>query len=279
LSHVYGLALPLVKRGLPVEPVQIESATAPGFLKPYRLLLLTYEGQKPPTPEFHKALAQWVREGGALVVVDDDGDPYCAVREWWNAAPLAYRSPRQHLFETLGLAPDAVGIHRVGRGVLVREPASPAALANIADGADRVRNLARKAARAVKLEWKETNALVLRRGPYVIAAGLDESVPNAAPFTLRGRFINLFDSGLPVEEEVTLTPGKRAFLFDLAAAGTPAAKVAAAACRIRDERADKDGLHFQAEGIADTLAAVRVAIQAPPARVLIDGKPSPAKVG
>ena len=41
LGAFYGLALPLLKRGLPVEPVQIENANAPGNLSPYPLLLLT----------------------------------------------------------------------------------------------------------------------------------------------------------------------------------------------------------------------------------------------
>ncbi len=103
LGSFYGLALPLVLRGIPVEPVQIESSGAPGFLSRYRLLLLTYEGQKPPTPAFHAALAAWVRAGGALVVVDNDNDPYNAVREWWNTAPNAFATPRQHLFAQLGI--------------------------------------------------------------------------------------------------------------------------------------------------------------------------------
>ena len=64
LGQFYGLALPLLMRGMPVEPVQIESAyskSAAGFLNPYKLLLLTYDGQKPPSPKFHSALAAWVR--------------------------------------------------------------------------------------------------------------------------------------------------------------------------------------------------------------------------
>ncbi len=128
LGSLYGLALPLVKRGIPIEPVQIESAVDPAFLSRYKLLLLTYEGQKPPKPEFHAALAKWVRAGGALVVVDDDSDPYNAVREWWNTAPLSYKSPREHLFDALGIAKESVGLHKVGRGVVLRESASPAAL-------------------------------------------------------------------------------------------------------------------------------------------------------
>ncbi|MHB1767751.1 MAG: hypothetical protein ACYCUV_07850, partial [Phycisphaerae bacterium] len=88
LGSFYGLAMPLLKRGMPVESVQIEYAVAAGFLDRYRVLVLTYEGQKPPTPTFHDALAAWVKRGGALVVIDDDNDPYNAVREWWNTPPM-----------------------------------------------------------------------------------------------------------------------------------------------------------------------------------------------
>ena len=128
LGSFFGLALPFVMRGMPVESVQIESAAAPGFLDRYRILLLTYEGQKPPTPAFHDALSKWVRNGGALVVVDNDRDPYNKVREWWNKAPLAFQTPRQPLFEVLGLPRDATGTHKVDRGVVIRADLSPAAL-------------------------------------------------------------------------------------------------------------------------------------------------------
>ena len=120
---------------MPVEPVQIESATAPGFLARYKLLLLTYEGQKPPTPQFHSVLANWVRAGGALVVVDNDRDPYDAVREWWNTEPYSYKTPRQHLFGELGIPQDATGLFKVGRGVVVSARLSPAALTYKTNGA------------------------------------------------------------------------------------------------------------------------------------------------
>ncbi|MEP0842905.1 MAG: hypothetical protein HRF43_09355, partial [Phycisphaerae bacterium] len=147
LGSFYGLALPLLKRGCPVEPVQIESATAEGLLKRYKVLLLTYEGQKPPTPRLHEALNVWVRAGGALIVVDDDADPYLAVREWWNSPPHRFRTPRQHLFETLGIEKDAVGLVRVDKGAVIRESASPAALTYRKEGAESVRRLVRLACR------------------------------------------------------------------------------------------------------------------------------------
>lgn len=84
MTHFYGLALPLVKRGIPVTPVQLENVTLPGFLDQQRVLILTYQGQKPLMPEVHTALAEWVRNGGVLVMVDNDKDPYNRLREWWN---------------------------------------------------------------------------------------------------------------------------------------------------------------------------------------------------
>ena len=274
LGSFYGLALPLMKRGLPVEAVQIENVANAGVLRPYRLLLLTYEGQKPPTPEFHKALAQWVREGGALVVMDDDSDPYCAVREWWNTAPLAYKTPRQHFFEELGIARDAVGMQRVGRGVVVSERVSPAALSYRADGGTAVRKAAQEAAAAIGLEWREAGALVLRRGPYVIAAGLDESAHETKPYSLHGRFIDLFDASLPVLHDVVIVPGKRFLLYDLDGAGDAAPHVVAAACRVRNEQVSVKSLTFQADGVAGSRAVVRCAMKSVPAGVSIDGQPA-----
>jgi hypothetical protein len=265
LGSFYGLAMPLLKRGVPVEPVQIETATKPGFLSRYKLLLLTYEGQKPPTPEFHTALAQWVRDGGSLVVVDDDSDPYNHVRDWWKS------TPREHLFQTLGLATGATGIHKVGRGVVLREALSPAALTQKADGADTLRAAVRQAAAAVKLPWKEGNSLVLRRGPYVIAGGLDESTADAKPYVLHGRYINLFSPDLAVVENVEVTPGARLLLLDV---NRTSARVVAAACRVRDEQTEGKTLRFLADGIADTNAVVQIASRTAPSQVLAGGKPA-----
>ncbi len=273
LGSFYGLAMPLLKRGLPVEPVQIESAAKPDFLKPYRVLLLTYEGQKPPTPRFHTALAGWVRAGGALVVVDDDRDPYNAVQDWWNKAPLAFKTPRQHLFQVLGLPADATGMQRVGKGLVLRESASPAALSYQAAGADRVRQAVRQAASAVSLPWHESNALVLRRGPYLVASGLDESVPDAPAAALRGRLVDLFDAELPVLSQVTLSPGKRALLLDLDFFPAGRARVVAAACRVRDELVFGRSLSFRASGIAATNAVVRLVLPGEPKAVLVNGLP------
>ncbi|HXE51716.1 MAG TPA: hypothetical protein VN541_01830, partial [Tepidisphaeraceae bacterium] len=276
LGSFYGLALPLEKRGLPVEPVQIENATSPGFLDRYKLLLLTYEGQKPPTPEFHEALAKWVRQGGALVVVDDDKDPFNAVPEWWNTSPMSFKTPREHLFKTLGIAPDAHGLSHVGKGVVLLDASSPAALTYQQDGADHVRAIARQAAGAIGLEWKESNALVLRRGPYIVAAGLDESVPDSKPYVVHGRLIPLFDANLPVVNEFAVAPGQRALLLDLSGLPQGYKGVVAAACRVRDVQTTGDGLRFHVDGIDASNGVVCVALPSLPREVAVGGKPADA---
>ena len=62
LGSFYGLAMPLLKRGIPAEPVQLENAVIPGALTSQKVLLMTYEGMKPMTPEVHVALAAWVKQ-------------------------------------------------------------------------------------------------------------------------------------------------------------------------------------------------------------------------
>jgi len=273
LGSFYGLAMPLIKRGLPVEPVQIESAAvAKDFLKPYRVLLLTYEGQKPPTPAFHDALAKWVRAGGALIVMDNDGDPYNAVRDWWNKAPLSFKTPRQHLFQTLGLPDDFIGSQKVGNGLVIRQNESPADLSHRKDGGDVVRGAVKQAARSINLPWQESNALVLQRGPYVVASGLDESVPDAPFQRLQGRFIDLFDHRLSVLSQVELLPGKRAYLFDLNASTAKRIGVVAASCRVRDEVVDGRTLRFAASGIAQTTAVVCVVLPRQPKTISVNGQ-------
>lgn len=276
LGSFYGLAMPLVKRGLPIEPVQIESVTQSttkgNFLKPYRVLMLTYEGQKPPTPAFHAALKKWVQAGGALVVVDSDSDPYNAVREWWNTSPNSYSTPREHLFEVLGLDKNFVGTKRIGKGVVVRENSSPAALSHREDGGEVVRRVVSGAATQVGLPWTESNAIVLQRGPYLVASGLDESVPNAPTQTLTGRYINLFDPELKVIPQVELSPGKRFLLFDLNFNNSSKPRVVASACRVRDEVVTKRSLRFKASGTAESNAVLRAIVPSMPKSVTIGGK-------
>ena len=102
MSHIYGMAMPLLKHGIPVAPVQLENVTAPKYLDGFKILLMTYQGMKPQTPEVHAPIADWVKRGGVLVFCDDDSDAFNSVHEWWNTGENHFSTPRKHLFEQMG---------------------------------------------------------------------------------------------------------------------------------------------------------------------------------
>ena len=277
LGQFYGLALPLLMQGIPVQPVQIETAyrgdMPTGSLDGYKALLLTYDGQKPPSPAFHTALAAWVRAGGLLIVVDDDRDPYDRATDWWNSGGNSFPSPRTHLFQALGLDPAATGLHAVGKGSVLFAAQNPAALAASNEGAAAVLALLRQGAEAVHLPVTEKTALVLRRGPYVVASGLD--APAAVPTMVRGDLIDLFDASLGEHTEIAIKPGTRALLLDINAfpANEPPRILAASAKVTAVRNLNAQAFEFNVEGIDQTEAVARILCDRPVRQVLLNGKP------
>jgi hypothetical protein len=264
MSHFYGLALPFLKRGMPITPVQLENAAVANYLNPFRVLLLTYRGQKPLTPDVHTALEKWARAGGMLVVVDDDGDPYNNVREWWNGGTMKFTTPRQHLFEELGVADLKDDEFRpVESGGVAWLKRNPVEMAQNAENEDVLVATVKKRVQT----WKESNYLLLRRGPYLIASGLDESVEGATK-TIHGKFVNLFDSELRVQRQVAVSSASRMFLRDLDDSASRQARVLASACKMIPTKENT----YMVEGIANTSAIVLLRSEKAPAKVTLDGK-------
>jgi hypothetical protein len=269
LGHFFGLALPLIDHGVPVEAVQLEDSGMPGFLANYKMLLLSYDGQKPPKPELHTAIADWVKAGGTLVVVDDDKDPFNEVREWWNTGALHDATPRLDLFRQLGLPAAPEGPQHVGKGIVLYDARSPAALSREKGGADKVRDLCKSAAKAAGIDWQESSALVLHRGPYIVAAVLPSATE---PIELTGHFIPLFNHSLPVFNHVVIQPNQRQLLVDLDQLAGARPCVAAASGRITAEKRDGGNLTFAVRGIDNTECAVRIACEGKPSSVTVNGK-------
>jgi hypothetical protein len=269
LSNFYGLAMPFVKAGVPVEIVQLENVLQPKCLEPYRVLFLTYEGQKPLKPEYHEALARWVRSGGRLIFVDDNADPYNNVREWWNDNGKNSSRPFEHLFSTLGIMDEAKRApQKIGEGYARVLEERPSAIAERKDGAETVLGLAAEMFKLNGQELKTQNYLMLRRGPYVAASVLEDSVSEET-LILRGHFIDIFNSTLPVVVERSLAPGERTLLYDLdwARAHGVKEKVAAAAARVKKESASANGYDITLRGPKGTHANARILLPAAPAKI------------
>jgi hypothetical protein len=190
LGNFFGLAMPLLKRGMPAKVVQLETLTNVAAFKDVDVLLMTYEGMKPMKSDYHEVLAAWVRGGGSLVMVDDFKDSYNAAKAWWNSDGNKYNHPAEHLMEKL---------QDRGKGHVFYSNESPAALTRRVDGDQLVAKLAREALAAAGhgADWRVQSQLVLRRGSYVVAAVVDESVSDM-PVTIKGTMVNLFDPELTV---------------------------------------------------------------------------------
>ena len=234
---------------------------------------MSYDGQKPLSPEVHAPLVDWVKRGGVLVFCDKDADPYLKVREWWNSDGNHHATPREQLFEQLGLG-DSVATKQfipVKAGGLIWLHDRPADLTTSAEGAAKVIAVAKLAAKQTGLKWRETNYLQLRRGPYVIASGLDESIA-AEAHELQGRFVNLFDAELRVQNDIKLSPGSRCFLIDLDLAHSGKPHLLASACKALPKEQTRNQISFTVEGVAETPGIILLESPKPPQAVTLDGK-------
>ncbi|HTH46228.1 MAG TPA: hypothetical protein VMB21_01830, partial [Candidatus Limnocylindria bacterium] len=277
MAQLYGQLLPLLKRGLPVTPVQLENVGLRNFLADQRVLLLTYQGQKPPTAEIHTALAAWVNQGGVLVMLDDDSDPYNHVREWWNDDGKTPRIPRQDLFDRLGVKdsgfqPDGTSVVKVGRGAVLWLRENPVRFALTKAGDGRLVAALKVAAQRAGLDWQERNYLALKRGPYWIGAGLDETELSTTK-SISGRFVNLFDPELKVQREVPLKPGARVFLLDIDAVRSPMPRLLASAGKALFARQKATTYSWTVEGVGNTQAILLFSAKRAPRSVTLEGQP------
>ncbi|PRA07781.1 MULTISPECIES: hypothetical protein [unclassified Paenibacillus] len=267
-SSFYGLALPLLQHGIPVRPVQFDNVRRyPHYLVPYRVLLLSYEYMKPEHSDIHYALAQWVQDGGALIYVGDDSDPYHNIRAWWNddqrreSTNTIYTSPREHLFEQLGLKGEQEGIHPVGKGAVHWLPVHPAACTSSKASADQLRQTVKETWERLQdsnFRWEAKHYFKIKRGPYIIASVLEESI-SEAPLVIPGPVVDLFDPDLHVRQEVRLAPGEQALLYDITAGRPQQEKVSliSASSRIEDLTITNTGFQCVAKGPTNMQATAR----------------------
>src|SRR5690606_7548111 len=222
LSNFYGQALPLLKRGVPVKTVHIENVAFEQSLKDIKILIMSYSNMKPMDNTAHDHIAQWVKNGGVLVYCGRDNDPFQSVQEWWNTDGNTFKAPAEHLFLKLGLQqPFNDGEYKFGKGVvrILRNDPKEFVLAENSD---------REFVKAIKQLYKaETdkelevkNSFTLTRGPYELISVLDENV-DQTPYTIEGKFIDLFDPEIPVLHEKKVNPGEQAFLYNIGKVKNP----------------------------------------------------------
>lgn len=260
-SNFYGQTLPLVKRGIPVQTVHMENLSYEATLKDIKVLVMSYSNMKPTNSKVHEELKKWVTNGGILIYVGRDDDPYQKVSEWWNSGENKYTTPTEHLFKTLNIkVTNTKDVFDIGKGsiYILRENPKEFVLNNQNDDnyLSTVKKAYNKATNGKELELK--NSLYLQRGPYKIVSVMDESTSNA-PFIIEGPVIDLFDPTLPILAEKIVAPNTQAFLYDInTIIAKKEPKVLTSASRILNQETTENSYSFISKSPLNTTNVMRI---------------------
>ena len=270
LSNFFGLALPLLKRGVPVSITHLENTGYADTWKDVKVLLMTYSNMKPLDPKAHQDLADWVKQGGTIVYSGRDNDPYQNVLEWWNQNGNTYTAPSQHLFQLMGMPEKAEeGVYSYGKGKVYVVRQDPKEFVMQAGGDQAILKVIEQA--YGKLDYK--NHFYLERGPYVLASVVDESDISKDPLILKGNYIDLFEPNLPVLKQKVVNPDEQAFLFNIdAIKNKKKPQVLASASRQYDEQTGKRSYSFIAKSPAETNNVMRILLPKQPKKVKVSAQ-------
>ena len=262
LSNFFGLALPLLKRGVPVSITHLENTGYADTWKDVKVLLMTYSNMKPLDPKAHQDLADWVKQGGIIIYCGRDNDPYQRVLEWWNQNGNTYTAPSQHLFQLMQMPEKAEeGVYTYGKGCVYVVRQDPKEFVMQEANDQSLLSVIEKA--YGKLEYK--NHFYLERGPYTLAAVVDEDAVSSEPLQLNGSYIDLFDPKLPCLKQKTVNPGEQAFLFNIHAVSQKnRPQVLASASRQSNEVIGKRTYSFIAKSPAETDNVMRILLPKKP---------------
>ncbi len=281
-SNFYGQTLPLIKRGIPVNTVHIENLEYSNTLKDIKVLIMSYSNMKPMEQKSHHYLAEWIKGGGVLIYCGRDNDPYQNVMEWWNTNENNYSKPSEHLFEVLGINPEAsAGKYDVGEGTVYVVRQNPKEFVmgkdQDTDFMELVKEAFEKEANACELKTK--NSFYLERGPYTIVSVMDESI-SSEPFKINKPVIDLFDPELPVLEAKVVGPGTQALLYDLGKIeNKDKPKVLASASRIYNEISEKNSYSFIAKSPLNTTNTMRIYLPTEPKEIDVKNSQDKSPLG
>lgn len=258
----FGMALPLLKYGLPVRPVQLDNVRRfAGYLDDSRFLILSYEYIKPEAPDVNASLVSWVRKGGTLLYIGDGSDPFHKITSWWRQS--GYEDPAQHLFEMADMerAPKD-GSYPVGRGKILVWNMLPARLCLDRAPAQDYRELVRRALLECSVDWQYRNDLTLHRGPYIISAVMDESVHDK-PKVFEGLYADLLENDYRIITRKEIRPDENAILFDFAKIEKEEFRIIGTSARIEAAEPLENGIRFRLKTADNIRVFVRVRLPRP----------------
>ena len=213
------------------------------------------------------ALASWVRQGGILLYVGNGFDPYHEIKSWWTGK---YRTPAEHLFELLDISPqEEKSVFTCGKGIVGVWTTNPCQFSYSEKLASDFRDFFHKTVSEGDFCVSENNHLLLRRGKYLIAAVMDESI-QAKPLVLHGNFADMYSPDFTCKKEVALSPGQNCLLCDLDKISDKTA-VIGTSVRILSLTNTQDEISLTIRGASDFTAYIRLKVPFAINKAILDG--------
>lgn len=266
----YSLALPLLKYGIPIRPVILDNARRyAGYFDDYDILIVSYEYMKPDYPDINNSLSEWVKQGGTLIYIGDDSDPYHKINSWWSSK---YSSPAQHLFDMLGIKPQGgKEIYKCLNGVAAIWKTNPCKFSFSKSNAETFRAFFEQAVSQKGFVPEYKNCLTINRPPYIIAAVMDESIDDR-PLVLKGLFADMFSPDFKIIEEKIINPGERGMLFDFKHIENETLSIIGTSVRINRLTVNENKITAEIYGAGNFKAYIRLRAPFPIKEAFIDSE-------
>lgn len=98
-DSLYGITMPLAIYGIPISMKSMEQIYTAADLEDVKVLILSYDNQLPMDEAVNDAIAEWVKDGGTLMLLSGRNDFWSAEDRFW----VEDKTPIDNLLKKLGV--------------------------------------------------------------------------------------------------------------------------------------------------------------------------------
>jgi hypothetical protein len=209
-SDFYGVALPLLKQGVPLENTTVEQIMYNDLaLNNIQVLIMSYDFMKPRDLSFHMKLDMFLKQGKTIIFIGSNNGFFQNIKAYGTDKD----QPFSHLIRTLGIDPNHEDIIDVDAGLFCFYNQRPIQIANHINEHDKLVNFIKNCFHRSHFELPKTSVIQNKRGPYLIAANMDES-EYSNHFTIKGKYYDMTSLNFDYIENYLLNIDEVAILYD-----------------------------------------------------------------
>jgi hypothetical protein len=210
-SDFYGLAMPLIKRGVVVDIVTIESLLhKQQSHDTFDVLVMSYDFLKPLGPAFHYVLLHLLASGKEILFVGKHDDVYYDVYDLFGFED----HPFKHLIELIQPNIQSQSFVSYGKGAFGYFNEHPASIAFQIDAEVTYINMIKEIYHRQQKEMPFKNYFYQKRGPYEIVAVMTDSV-SKKPFIKKGRYAHMTTPTFEIIDEMKVDEDQIGIFYDI----------------------------------------------------------------